>query len=282
MRNDKNYLTIRKFSELTHTTIDTLKHYDDIGLLKPAYIGENKYRYYLPEQSLTLTSILFGKRAGIPLKKIRLFLADEKYTSPLQKYETIIKEIQEQEKESASMVNALNTLKYYYSLSKDYPPKTLFSLYLPECFILLSENTKLDTKYELSSTNIANNLFLEGFNEHKWPHYLLGSLFSEKNIKAKNFTEMKYFLKTDTPQIYNKANIRFVPNGEWLCMLFYSRGKKISENLAFFLDIVKKKEEYIAGDIFTMEIVNNLTTSNPANYCTMIYAFKRHQNYEQF
>jgi DNA-binding transcriptional MerR regulator len=55
------YLTIRKFSELTHTTIDTLKHYDDIGLLKPARIGPNRYRYYLPEQSLELTRILFGK-----------------------------------------------------------------------------------------------------------------------------------------------------------------------------------------------------------------------------
>ena len=38
MENAKKYLTIRKFSELTHTSIDTLKHYDAIGLLKPAYI----------------------------------------------------------------------------------------------------------------------------------------------------------------------------------------------------------------------------------------------------
>ena len=49
MKSGRKYLTIRKFSELTHTTVDTLKHYDEIGLLTPAYIGENKYRYYLPE-----------------------------------------------------------------------------------------------------------------------------------------------------------------------------------------------------------------------------------------
>lgn len=69
MKSGRKYLTIRKFSELTHTTVDTLKHYDEIGLLTPAYIGENKYRYYLPEQSLILTRILFGKHAGIPLKE---------------------------------------------------------------------------------------------------------------------------------------------------------------------------------------------------------------------
>ena len=50
-----NYLTIKEFSTLTHTPIDTLKHYDRIDLLKPAYIGENNYRYYLPEQAFLLT-----------------------------------------------------------------------------------------------------------------------------------------------------------------------------------------------------------------------------------
>ncbi len=62
MENAKKYLTIRKFSELTHTSIDTLKHYDAIGLLKPAYIGKNHYRYYLPEQSLILTHFVWKER----------------------------------------------------------------------------------------------------------------------------------------------------------------------------------------------------------------------------
>ena len=84
---DKNqkYLTIHKFSELTQTSIDTLKHYDKIGLLKPAYTGENHYRYYLPEQSLSLTRILFGKNAGIPLKEIRDFIVAEDPEAVIQK-----------------------------------------------------------------------------------------------------------------------------------------------------------------------------------------------------
>lgn len=35
-----NLLTIKEFSKLTHTTIDTLKHYDRIGILKPAYTSK--------------------------------------------------------------------------------------------------------------------------------------------------------------------------------------------------------------------------------------------------
>lgn len=70
-----NYLTIKEFSTLTHTPIDTLKHYDRIDLLKPAYIGENNYRYYLPEQAFLLTRILFGvKPKYFSVKSKVLFL----------------------------------------------------------------------------------------------------------------------------------------------------------------------------------------------------------------
>ncbi len=282
MKSGRKYLTIRKFSELTHTTVDTLKHYDEIGLLTPAYIGENKYRYYLPEQSLILTRILFGKHAGIPLKEIRSFIHSGHHTDAIQKYNEIINDLRTRGKETEAIVSTIDNLRYYYSLSEKHPPRTLFSLYLPEWFILFSEKSKIDAAHESSSSDIANNLFLEGFNGQKWPHYLLGALLPEENIKTRNFSETKYFLKIDTPQLYDKAKIRFVPNGEWLCMLFYSKGKGLSENLGFYMDTLEKEKISVSGDIFIMDVVNSLITSNPDNYCTMIYALKERQTHEQF
>lgn len=186
------------------------------------------------------------------------------------------------EEETAAMISTIDNLRYYYSLSKKYPSQTLFSLYLPEWFILFSEKSKISADQESSSSDIANNLFLEGFNGQKWPHYLLGALLPEENIKTRNFSETKYFLKIDFPQLHDKAKIRFVPNGEWLCMLFYSKGKGLSENLGFYLDTLKEENKSISGDIFIMDVVNSLITSNPDDYCTMIYAFKERQTYEQF
>ena len=107
MKSGRKYLTIRKFSELTHTTVDTLKHYDEIGLLTPAYIGENKYRYYLPEQSLILTRILFGKHAGIPLKEIRSFIHSGHHTDAIQKYNEIINDLRARGKETEAIVLSL-------------------------------------------------------------------------------------------------------------------------------------------------------------------------------
>jgi DNA-binding transcriptional MerR regulator len=51
-------------------SVRTLHHYDEIGLLKPAYIGGNGYRYYGQEQLLLLQQVLFFRNLGFELKKI--------------------------------------------------------------------------------------------------------------------------------------------------------------------------------------------------------------------
>lgn len=282
MRNTKKYLTIRKFSELTHTTVDTLKHYDDIGILKPAVIGENRYRYYLPEQSLDLTRILFSKNVGIPLKEIRKFIKSDHPDTTIDLYGTISDKLQKQTAEMDTMASTISNLRYYYNLSKIHPPKTFFTIYLPEWFIISSEKSKISHEWESAGSDVANTLFMKGFSGEKWPHYLLQALFTEEDIRTENFAEVTYFLKTDHPELYDKSQIQFIPNGEWLCMLFYTKGKELEKSLRFYLQALKEKGESIQGGIFIMDIVNNLITSNPNEYCTMIYARKECQAHEEY
>ena len=282
MENAKKYLTIRKFSELTHTSIDTLKHYDTIGLLKPAYIGDNHYRYYLPEQSLVLTRILFGKNACIPLKEIREFILAENRDVTINKYDEISQTLKSHMQETTAILNTISNLRYYYQLSKRHAPGTLFELYLPEWFIITSKKAKTDQQFESSESNIANQLFLEGFADEKWPHYLLQALFTPEEIARRDFSSITYFLKIDHPETRSKEHIRFIPNGEWLCMLFYVSGRNIADCVNFYLNTLKKENQSIKGPIFIMDIVNCLITSKPEDYCTMIYAMKEKQNYEEY
>ena len=282
MENAKKYLTIRKFSELTHTSIDTLKHYDTIGLLKPAYIGDNHYRYYLPEQSLVLTRILFGKNACIPLKEIREFILAEHHEVTINKYDEISQTLKSHMQETTAILNTISNLRYYYQLSKRHAPGTLFELYLPEWFIITSKKAKTDQQFESSESNIANQLFLEGFADEKWPHYLLQALFTPEEIARRDFSSVTYFLKIDHPETRSKEHIRFIPNGEWLCMLFYVSGRNIADCVNFYLNTLKEENQSIKGPIFIMDIVNCLITSKPEDYCTMIYAMKEKQNYEEY
>lgn len=72
--NDMTY-TVKKLAKLSGVSIRTLRFYDDIGLLKPAYVGDNHYRYYEQEQVLLLQQILFYRELNFSLDDIQRIIS---------------------------------------------------------------------------------------------------------------------------------------------------------------------------------------------------------------
>ncbi|HFU4501485.1 TPA: MerR family transcriptional regulator [Streptococcus suis] len=66
--------TVKQISQLTGLTVRTLYHYDQIGLLKPAFVAENGYRYYNQENLARLQEILLFRELDFPLKDIQQLL----------------------------------------------------------------------------------------------------------------------------------------------------------------------------------------------------------------
>jgi len=62
--------SIAEVAEMSQVTSRALRHYDDIGLLKPAFVGANGYRYYQEEQLLRLQQILLLREFGVGLAEI--------------------------------------------------------------------------------------------------------------------------------------------------------------------------------------------------------------------
>ncbi|MEM7331856.1 MAG: MerR family transcriptional regulator [Chloroflexota bacterium] len=69
---------IGEFSRIASVTIDTLRHYDALGLLKPAKVDSNTgYRYYITTQLETLNRIIVLKEIGFSLEEIVHILREE-------------------------------------------------------------------------------------------------------------------------------------------------------------------------------------------------------------
>lgn len=68
---------IGDFSRLSQVPISALRYYDEIGLLKPARIEPNGYRYYSASQFPRLSRLLALKDLGLSLEQIALLLNDE-------------------------------------------------------------------------------------------------------------------------------------------------------------------------------------------------------------
>ncbi|ONI82442.1 MerR family transcriptional regulator [Saccharothrix sp. ALI-22-I] len=62
--------SIAQVARMSKVTSRTLRHYDAIGLLEPAWIGGNGYRYYEREQLLRLQQILLLRDLGLGLDTV--------------------------------------------------------------------------------------------------------------------------------------------------------------------------------------------------------------------
>ncbi len=66
-------LSIGRMAKLNGITIETLRHYDKIGLLRPNMIDEDTgYRYYSIKQSAVLDMIIYMKSLGMSLEDIKV------------------------------------------------------------------------------------------------------------------------------------------------------------------------------------------------------------------
>ena len=68
--------TVKQLARLAGITPRTLHHYDAVGLLPPAALGQNGYRYYDQASALRLQQILFYRQLGFSLEQIKEILHD--------------------------------------------------------------------------------------------------------------------------------------------------------------------------------------------------------------
>ncbi|MNC07964.1 Multidrug-efflux transporter 1 regulator [compost metagenome] len=96
---------IGTFAKMSGVTVKTLRHYDELGLLKPARVDkESGYRFYTAEQLLTIRRISGFKEQGLTLEMMRpllsgpvsLALAERTLLSKRKELEQQIQEAQRQ------------------------------------------------------------------------------------------------------------------------------------------------------------------------------------------
>ena len=68
-------MQINEFAKLTGVSVRTLHYYDEIGLLKPAFVdNQNGYRFYDEDSLERMQEILFYRELDFELKSILQFI----------------------------------------------------------------------------------------------------------------------------------------------------------------------------------------------------------------
>lgn len=73
-------MQINEFAKLTGVSVRTLHYYDEIDLLKPAFVdAQNGYRFYDENSLVSMQEILFYRELDFPLKSIRNIMSSPDY-----------------------------------------------------------------------------------------------------------------------------------------------------------------------------------------------------------
>ena len=217
---------IGAFSKLSNTSIQTLRYYDTLGLLKPSEVGEfNNYRSYTNAELITVRIIKKLKRMKFSLKEISIILNnyDEKdllkqkellktdinsNLKSIQDIEEIISKMKNKrdfKKEMISLINkkerSVINMREQYAAAKEKLLKC-YELYnnadgFEECLILLeelsnqifnSDSAELDPFWANSAGDLFAGITLEVIKNNKPEEVTFLSIFHFK-INSKEYID---------------------------------------------------------------------------------------------
>lgn len=241
----KKYFSVGEAAKAVHTTSETLRHYDRIGLVKPSKKDEwTNYRYYTEQDIVRLNTVRALQLMDLHLQEIKKVLEYDEL-------EKIVDFLGQAEKKADEKIAALQYSKSKIQLAKaDYERKLqgqqkfqgTFLKDYPERVILLS-----DTLEEPSLDNLWN--YLSHFYDKVTPDLReqfsfedLAGIYTENGITRLFAVCIRYV---------NIDGLKVLPKGKYLCTNCTEENKKnVLDEL-----IYKAKTEYGVDPGFTVQLI---------------------------
>ena len=243
----KKFFSIGEAAKAVHTTSETLRHYDRIGLVKPSATNKStKYRYYTQQDLVRLNTVRALQLMDLPLHEIKEVLEYDDL-------EKVVEFLDRAEKKADEKLKALQYSKSKIQLAKaDYERKLreqqklkfsgAFLKDLPERIILLSDTLEVPTLDNLWS-------YLSHFYNKVGPalkdHF---SFEDQAGIYSEPGLTRLFAVCTRYPEI---EGLKRLPGGRYLC------ADCTEENRAQILEKLTRtaRTKYHTDPAFTVQLI---------------------------
>lgn len=239
--------------------------YDEIGLLKPACIKENGYRYYSYQQSAALETILMLRELNVSLDEIRRFMENRTVDS----FDSLLRE------KIAELTGTISHLKAIQKvlLSHRQDIETLRSLDLSSISLVERESRWLVTvdlekdlpfEQEIEQVIAATKKYqLRRLHDASY-----GSMIPVSNLYHGNFTEYAS-LYIEMPCPISKKGLYLQPAGTYLRAFCKGNWDRLPEKYKEILDYAEQQELCLWGYAYESGI-NELVIDHMEDYITQI------------
>lgn len=241
----KKYFSVGEVAKTVHTTTETLRHYDRIGLVKPSKKDEwTNYRYYTEQDIVRLNTVRALQLMDLSLQEIKKILEYDDL-------EKIVDFLVQAEKKADEKIATLQNSKSKIQLAKaDYErklqshknPNGPFIKEIPERVILLSDTLEVPTLdnlwnylshfYEKVTPALAEQFFFED----------LAGIYTENRL-SRLFAVCIRHVDID--------GLKILPKGKYLCADCTEEYRKSTLDKLIYT----AKTEYGVDPTFTVQII---------------------------
>lgn len=234
---------IGDFSNMSKTTIKTLRYYEKEGLLKPAYIDQNTgYRYYEISQLVDVSKIISLRQIGLSIKEIKKILDGYDLMELLNKRRNEIKNLIVDYTIQLSKINYLLEEK---NMKQEIFVKEIPSYIIYYCDGIIKDFSKITEFVLQAGTECANaNPNLKCITpDYCYISYLDGE-YKEKNIKIR-YAQAIEKIGNET------ANVKFMKSSPITALCIYHKGSydKLRESYEIALKYIEDNDYEIIDNV---------------------------------
>lgn len=264
----KNYHTTGEFARMCATTKETLRHYDEIGILKPAVVGSNGYRYYRTGQFFDYDLIATLKEAGCSLAEIKSYT--EHYEA--QDFLAVMKEKAQQLEEEKRKIEAMQRLlqrsirSTEYALTEDYYKPRLVNCEAEYLITIKVDHPETQTFSEEVERIREHFLHLE--KQNLWEEYAIGSIILQETLEKGKYYESYYYTRIHSRRQDERLQIK--PAGQYVTMLHKGPYSALPRSYEIMKEYMQKCGLRICGNSYEYDMVGYLATQEMKDYIIQI------------
>lgn len=252
------YFSIGEISKLQNISIQTLRHYDKIGLVKPAYTNaSSRYRYYSIKHLVILDLIKQCKAMGLSLDEIKGIIGN--YTS----LDSILNILSNQKCLIDDKIKELNSIKNNIEYLENRINSTIkegigavFSTYKEERQFFKYDNIKRYTEeFEINLSKILAHV------EEKYSVRNCELAFTTSYDELINNNEFIYNNMMINIRNYNssdKEGLVTLPKGEYITLNFDDDYNDTSKYYKKIMEYISKETIEVVGDFYEIYIMTRV------------------------
>jgi DNA-binding transcriptional MerR regulator/effector-binding domain-containing protein len=237
--------TIGEIGLIFNLSKDTLRYYDDIGLIKPWEIGENGYRYYVNMQFDIISTIVLMRNAGMPIKEIMQLIENNnvrEIESKIYERKRIV------EKRINELKKTMRRLEIIQGNIHSITSNTgITEEFIPEFWLLSTEIQLLD------DLNIGELAPLADPHVIEWISYstVMSTIPGEKLLQGRFRDFNRFGYVSEQPLHYRDQNVIKIENQLFVCSntsVLSTEFEEIDSVYRNMLDYIENKNLEVAGE----------------------------------